>query len=237
MWSYRMYHIYNSSSENMSDVADGTVSLTLSSPKYNAGCQFTTWIDLEPWGQFLGSISTIIAECARVTKDGGYLVLEVADTSHNGNKRYMSLAALYAKLARERGFSLVARHMALTHTYKGYEEPEHRWTSNFWTAEPNHSATHQIMVFRKGDYEFAAHAGQIFYYRYPEGEEGHPCPFANELIEFVLDHYSQEGDTVLDPCCGTARLGRAVIQRGGSFIGYDLSPEYCATARELLETA
>ena len=220
----------------MKEVKAGYVNLILSSPAYNCGGQFDTWRDLAPFQEYKKHVTAILSECNRVLHNDDYMVMEIADTSYDGAGNYHGVAGLYGKICRELGLSLVARHYALTtKDSAGYELPEHRWSEDYVSTEPNHSPTHQLLVFRKGNYRFEPESCQVLHYNYPSDEEGHPCPFSLDLVKFVLDHYYQDGGIVLDPCCGTARLGREVLQRGGFFIGYDISKEYVRTARQLLQ--
>lgn len=230
------FNIVNSSSEDMSETADNTVNLVLSSISYNATCQFgETWTDSAPFDQFRARLARIIGECARVLKIGGRLIIEASDTAVSADGQYLSIAAIHQQVALEFGLTLVERHFALTDSnYRtGEELAHHRWSDKLVSSAGNHSNCHQLLVFTKGEGSFDPAAGQVIYYNYPDDEEGHPCPFAWELIEFVLERYFKSGDTVLDPCCGTARLGRETVRRGGSFIGYDLNPDYCRLAEDL----
>ena len=218
----------------MKEVGSGTVTLILSSPAYNCGGQFDNWTDLAPFEEYKAYVTQVMTECTRVLHNGGYCIMEIADSSYDGSGRYHGVAGLYGAIGRQLGLSLVERHYAMTsRDDQGYELPEHRWSEDFVSTEPNHSPTHQILVFRKGNYEFEMESCKVLNYVYPSDEEGHPCPFSMGLVTFVLDQY-YTGGIVLDPCCGTARLGREVLRRGGLFIGYDISAEYCRTARQLL---
>ena len=230
-----MFNIYNSSNTDMKEIRVGSISLVLSSPAYNCGGKFENWVDLVPFQEYKAYVTAVLSECNRVLQNDGFMIMEISDTSYDGAGNYHGVAGLYGAISRQLGLSLVSRHYAMTsRDEQGYETPEHRWSDDYVSTAPNHSPTHQILVFRKGDYEFEMESCKVLHYTYPSDEEGHPCPFSMGLVKFVLDQYYQ-GGVVLDPCCGTARLGREVLKRGGSFVGYDISETYCRTARELLE--
>ena len=60
----------------------------------------------------------------------------------------------------------------------------------------------------------------------------HPAPFPYEL---ALDHiisWTNEGDIVLDPMCGSGTTCVAATDFHRNFIGMDISAEYCELARE-----
>lgn len=231
------YRIYNASAETMNEVQSETIDLILSSPQYNAGAVFGDWKDTAPFESFKQTLTRLICECARTLKTGGKLIIECADTAISEDGTYMSIGALYVKIGLACGLNLVERHVAYTLTKDGVELPEHGWSDDFVAQEATHSNAHQLVVLQKGVASFQPDLSKIIYYNYPANEEGHPCPFAFELIDFVLGHYFKPGDTVLDPYMGTARLGREVIKRGGIFIGYDINPEYCKVAEDYLSRA
>lgn len=66
------------------------------------------------------------------------------------------------------------------------------------------------------------------------GENGssHPAPFPVDLPLRLILLYTNIGDVVLDPFLGsgTTALAAKIAQR--HYIGYDISPEYCALAEE-----
>ena len=64
---------------------------------------------------------------------------------------------------------------------------------------------------------------------------GHPAPFPVELPHRLIQLYTFEADVVLDPFLGTGATALAAMQDGRGYVGYDVSPEYCAVAEERLE--
>ncbi len=62
----------------------------------------------------------------------------------------------------------------------------------------------------------------------------HPAPFPLELATRLVRMFSFEGDTVLDPFCGSGTTMIAAFQMGRNSIGVEVDPEYCRmTARYL----
>ena len=55
-----------------------------------------------------------------------------------------------------------------------------------------------------------------------------------EFLERVFSRHAGVVKRVLEPCCGTARLLRALAEQGYDVAGYDLSPAMTAFARERL---
>ncbi|HYJ34258.1 MAG TPA: methyltransferase domain-containing protein [Candidatus Binatia bacterium] len=57
-----------------------------------------------------------------------------------------------------------------------------------------------------------------------------------EFLERIFTRHAVVVQSVLEPCCGTARLLRALAEQGYEVAGYDLSPAMTAFARERLRS-
>ena len=55
----------------------------------------------------------------------------------------------------------------------------------------------------------------------------HPAPFPLELALRLIKMFSFEGDTVLDPFCGSGTTMLAALQTRRSGIGIEIDPDYC----------
>lgn len=64
--------------------------------------------------------------------------------------------------------------------------------------------------------------------------KGHPAPFPCELARDHIYSWSNEGDLILDPMCGSGTTCKAAIQLGRRFIGIDISHEYLEIAKKRL---
>lgn len=58
----------------------------------------------------------------------------------------------------------------------------------------------------------------------------HPAPFPVPLIERIIA--STDARTVLDPFMGSGTTAIAAINQGRDYVGIDISPDYCRTARQ-----
>lgn len=65
----------------------------------------------------------------------------------------------------------------------------------------------------------------------------HPAIFPEQLAHDHILSWSNEGDTILDPFCGSGTTGKmaAILKR--NFIGIEISPEYCEIARARISRA
>jgi len=68
-------------------------------------------------------------------------------------------------------------------------------------------------------------------------QDQHPTEKPSALAAFFIRLHSQEGDTVLDPFCGSGSTGEAALCLGRNFIGIDVEASYVAIARARCEQA
>jgi len=64
----------------------------------------------------------------------------------------------------------------------------------------------------------------------------HPAPFPVELPERLIHLYTYEGDTVLDPFCGSGSTLVAADRTNRRGVGFDTDPDYVALANGRLAT-
>lgn len=62
----------------------------------------------------------------------------------------------------------------------------------------------------------------------------HPTQKPVKLLKYLVATYTNPGDVVLDPYCGSGTTCLAAKELNREWIGIDLSPEYCAIARDRL---
>ena len=66
--------------------------------------------------------------------------------------------------------------------------------------------------------------------------KGHPAPFSYQLAYDHIFSWTNEGDIVLDPMCGSGTTCVAAYELNRNYIGIDISEEYCDLARKRLES-
>ena len=62
----------------------------------------------------------------------------------------------------------------------------------------------------------------------------HPAIFPEKLAEDHILSWSDEGDTVLDPFCGSGTTCKMAKKNKRSYIGIDVSKEYCVLAESII---
>jgi site-specific DNA-methyltransferase (adenine-specific) len=68
-------------------------------------------------------------------------------------------------------------------------------------------------------------------------EKGHPCPRPLDAVEQVIDNFSLEGGTVLEPFAGSGTTGVACVKLGRNFIGFEINPTYFDIAQRRIAEA
>ena len=64
---------------------------------------------------------------------------------------------------------------------------------------------------------------------------GHVTPKPVELIENIIKHSSNEGDTILDPFMGSGTTAIACLNTNRKFIGIELDEQYVEAARRRID--
>jgi hypothetical protein len=65
----------------------------------------------------------------------------------------------------------------------------------------------------------------------------HPCGRAPKHFEWLVDWWSLEGETILDPFMGSGTTGGASVVLGRKFIGIEIEPKYIDLACRCIEDA
>ena len=63
----------------------------------------------------------------------------------------------------------------------------------------------------------------------------HPAPFPMELAKDHIKSWSNKGDLILDPMCGSGTTCVAAAELGRNYIGIDISKEYCELSKSRLK--
>lgn len=66
---------------------------------------------------------------------------------------------------------------------------------------------------------------------------GHPAPFPEALARDHIVSWSNPGDLVLDPFCGSGTTLKEAKELGRDWIGFDISSEYCKLSQKRVESA
>jgi site-specific DNA-methyltransferase (adenine-specific) len=70
-----------------------------------------------------------------------------------------------------------------------------------------------------------------------DDETEHPAQFPEELPHDHIISWSNSGDVVLDPMCGSGTTLKMAKELGRLWIGIDISQEYCNIAQKRVDGA
>ena len=66
---------------------------------------------------------------------------------------------------------------------------------------------------------------------------GHPAEKPVNLMKWLIEISTSEGDTIFDPFMGSGTTGVAAVQLGRNFIGCEINPDYFAIAERRIKEA
>lgn len=231
--------IYCCSSEAM-PIPDNSVALAFTSPPYNVGKDYDDNMSLD---EYLALIQHVGQEVYRVLRPGGRYVVNIANL---GRKPYIPLHAHFYKAHMEIGFLPMGE--IIWQKGKG-ANGSCAWGSWKSAKAPRLRDLHEyLLVFTKGMFsrpdkgesditreEFMESTLSIWQVP-PESAKkvGHPAPFPVALAARVIKLYSYVDDVILDPFLGSGTTCVAAKGLRRHYVGFDISPEYCALSEKRL---
>ena len=246
---------------NMTEIADGSVALVVTSPPYFAGKTYEE--ELEKQGipssylEYLEMLTEVFAECVRTLEPGGRIAVNVANL---GRKPYRSLSADIIGILQDE-LGLLLRGEIIWQKSEG-ASGSCAWGSFRSAANPVlRDITERIVVASKGRFDRALTVKQREARGLPHRSTlrtedfmastldrwlippesarrvGHPAPFPVELPEQLIELYTYENDLVLDPFMGSGSTLVAAEILDRRYVGYDMDPAYVELARRRVDEA
>lgn len=234
-------------SRNLS-LPDNCVHLVVTSPPYNASKAYDEDLSLS---EYLEMLYDVFAECYRVLTPGGRMVVNVANL---GRKPYIPLSSHINIMMNQLGFLMRGEIIWDKSASAG---SSCAWGSFQSASNPCLRDVHEyLLVFSKGNYklprdksqraegridtiprdDFIQHTKSIWSFATERASRvNHPAPFPVELPKRCIEMYSFAGDVVLDPFNGSGSTCVAAKMTGRTFVGIDLSKEYCAIAQKRVD--
>ncbi len=206
-----------------------SVQLFCTSPPYAQGKEYETGLDYDGlWNLMAGVAEAALPIC----KPSGFFFVNFGETT----KYPRCMAELYTTVFTEAGWLMHSRRVWLKAAGRvGYgplqqtrsipiAEFEHIWT---FRKPPNPCEPSRDRLRYRGVWGPFDDAANL---------SDHPCEFPVSLPAAAIRVWTDPGDLVVDPFCGSGSTGVAAIQEGRDFIGLELDPGYCEMARRRLET-
>lgn len=237
---------------------ENSVQLTITSPPYrnainydmhasgnggyyrgNAGVETAKYLD--EMAEIFGD------EVYRVTKEGGYCCIVIANEVVNGTilpLPHMLLSRLVQPFGKWQMHEEIIWHKVTggTNRYGSFVINPY---PKYYRANIMHEF---ILILRKGDVASgrkrkealpATHeewtkeiANSVWHIApVPPGYIDHPCPYPEEIPYRLMQVYSYKGDVVLDPFNGSGQTTKVAHNIGRRYIGIDMVKEYVDLAR------
>jgi DNA modification methylase len=242
----------------MTDVADNSVALVVTSPPYFAGKAYEAELGVNgipaSYVEYLEMLRDVFAECVRVLEPGGRIAVNVANL---GRRPYRSLSGDVTTILQD-DLGLLLRGEVVWVKSRG-ASGSCAWGSFQQATNPVlRDLTERVVIASKGRFDRALspkqrRAGSLpvtstltvdefmestldVWEIPPESARrvGHPAPFPVALPQRLIGLYTYADDLVLDPFAGVGTSAVAAVRTGRRYIGYDLDPAYIAAAEERL---
>lgn len=238
-------------------IADGAIDLTVTSPPYD---------NLRKYNGYHFNFERIAAELWRVTKPGGVVVWIVADATINGSEtgtsfrqalHFMGLGFnLHDTMIWDKGGFTSPQTLRYPNAFEYmFVLSKYATTCNQIKDRLNKKAgSITTCSIRKADgivrpmyadnrrTEIGAVGVRFNVWSIPPEKSNslrfHPGQFPEALARDHIISWSNPGDVVLDPMCGSGTTGKQAVLLGRRFIGIDISTEYIeGIARPRIEKA
>ena len=247
----KLNHIYHGDCvEVMRTFPEGVIDLTVTSPPYD---------NLRTYKGYNFNFEEIAKELYRVTKDGGVVVWVVNDATVKGSETGTSFRqALYFKeigfnlhdtMIYEKAQACFGSNLCYLQSFEymfvfSKGRPK---SINFLRDRPNVRSGREKMAKQglsidgeKSEriYKVMKKMGKrknIWTYGVGGGSTGHPAVFPEQLAQDHILSWSNVGDLVFDPMCGSGTTCKMAKLNGRSYIGIDIAEEYVELARRRVE--
>jgi DNA modification methylase len=242
---------------------ENSVQLTITSPPYRnaidydshvsrSGTNYRGKLNLDT-NEYLNDMTDIFGEKVyRVTKEGGYCCIIIANEVVNGTivpLPHMLLSRLVQPFGKWHLHEEIIWHKVTGGTNRYGSFIIHPYPK-YYRANIMHEF---ILILRKGDVSTgrtnkieilpATHeewtreiANSVWHIApVPPGCINHPCPFPEEIPYRLMKLYSYENDLILDPFNGSGQTTKVAHHFGRRYMGIDLITEYVELAKSRIE--
>jgi DNA modification methylase len=244
-------------------LSESSVQLTITSPPYRnaidydmhasgSGGYYRGKLNLDT-NDYLTDMADIFGDKVyRVTKEGGYCCIVIANEVVNGTilpLPHMLLSRLVQPLGKWQLHEEIIWHKVTggTNRYGSFVINPY---PKYFRANIMHEF---ILILRKGDVNSgrtqrknalpATHeewtkeiANSVWHIApVPPGYIDHPCPYPEEIPYRLMKLYSYENDVVLDPFNGSGQTTKVAHHFGRRYVGIDLVKDYVSLAKSRME--
>ena len=116
------------------------------------------------------------------------------------------------------------------------------WNKTFAIYTPNNCGYRYEPILWMFGKEAVKKCGDIFesypiLFKNQSENENHPTQKPTEIMRHLLENFTNEGDTILDPFMGSGTTGVACVQTGRNFIGIEIDKGYFDIASKRIAKA
>jgi DNA modification methylase len=253
--------IYIKSSQDMSDIKDGSVNLVITSPPYWTLKDYENDAQIgtgsTSYEAYIEELNKVWKECIRVLSPDGKLCINIMPFLLTGK------AARFERRETRLVLDDISRFMFETNemyqfglfiwdkrkivrfsSFGSYPYPPnifttypYEWITVFSKKGKRNSVPKDIKEKSKlTTKEWQDWAINSIWEMQPAKakSEEHPAPFPDELPKRLIKLYSFWGDTVLDPFMGTGTTAKVALALGRKAIGYELNADYASLIKRKL---
>ena len=89
-----------------------------------------------------------------------------------------------------------------------------------------------IQVYRNGPTPRPRGESVVTFKASPHLYKSHQCAKPVDLMVWIIETFTKQGDVVFDPFMGSGTTGVACVKTGRKFVGYEIDPSFFAIASE-----
>jgi DNA modification methylase len=242
--------------EALQTIPENSVQACITSPPYFGLCDYRNdgqYGHEATLAEYLLTMTAVFAEVKRVLIEGGTCWIVIGDSSNNYSAIRGKGERRSATISKRRQIQKEQPEKAILNVpiKLGMQLEADGWICRnnlIWdkstcgtiaksdTAPQTHEYILQLGKWSKGGRPYLnCKAMPASILRYPPTSDPlHPCPYPIGLVQDILSYCTNPGDTVLDPFAGTGTTLLAAQEMQRNAIGIELSPEYCAIAKNRL---
>ncbi|MGD8388114.1 MAG: DNA methyltransferase [Desulfobacteraceae bacterium] len=240
--------VYIKDSRDMSELPDkSVVHLIVSSPPYFIGKEYEVGMTFD---EHIEMVKGVLKECGRVLVDGGVVALNVGDIHRFKGRKGKNKEPEYHFMGNFYQAEL-KKHQIRLSDHIIWRKPL-RWRINqglTFDENTNHCSYRifqnwePVYIFRKAgerenvgeELELRSRLSKDQWINLIQGVwdimpvknfERHPTPFPDELPRRLIQMFSYEGDTVLDPWLGSGTTVKVAREMNREGIGYEKEEKY-----------
>jgi site-specific DNA-methyltransferase (cytosine-N4-specific) len=254
-----MNQIFLKSSENMSEIADNSIRLIITSPPYfnvkDYGMENQIGRKSHSYEHYIESMLPVWKECLRILKPNGKLCInspvmpmEKKSYSTHYNRDILNInndieqSILQTTCFFRYGLIIWDKGSTDQLMMGSYPYPPNFYflnTVEFITIYVKDGLPEKIdpnikEASRLDKETWRNYISTIWRFA-PEGDRSHPAPFPVELPLRLIRLFSFVDDAVVDPFMGSGTTAVAAVQSGRKYIGYEINPQYQKLAQIRLD--